>query len=469
MYTNIITLTDSYKMVHWQQYPKGTEGVYSYFESREGAKFPETVFFGLQALVKEHLLGSVVSRTGIEDAEELARHHFGTDTYFNRKGWEYLLNVHGGRLPVRIRAVPEGTVVPTSHVLMTVENTDPQAYWLTNHLETLLSHVWASSTVATISLEAKRLFCQLLDETAETDLGLPFMLHDFGFRGVSSVASAGLEGAGHLLHFLGTDTLQAMEAAREYYHADPTTLAFSVAATEHSVMTACGPEGEADLLDSLLTKYPTGILSVVGDSYDIEVFARDLVGGRFRERILARDGVFVLRPDSGDPVVVSGRVLDILEECVGCTVNAKGFKVLPPQMRMLWGDGLELEMIRDFLDAAKVKGWSAENFVFGMGGGLLQKINRDTQCFAMKSSAQRRNGVWYDIRKTPKGGQDKISKAGKLGLERGADGTWTTFRLAENGHNDLLETVFEDGRLVQDQTFEQIRERVAQYVQPPMR
>ena len=104
-----------------------------------------------------------------------------------------------------------------------------------------------------------------------------------------------------------------------------------------------------------------------------------------------------------------------------------------------------------------------------MGGGLLQKINRDTQCFAMKSSAQRRNGVWHDIRKTPKGGQDKISKAGKLGLERGADGTWTTFRLAENGHNDLLETVFEDGRLVQDQTFEQIRERVAQYVQPPMR
>ena len=464
MRTNIITLTDSYKLVHWRQYPEGTEGVYSYFESREGARFPDTVFFGLQALVKEHLIGSVVTREGIEDAAELARHHFGTDAYFNHEGWEHLLNVHDGRLPVRIRAVPEGTAVPTSHVLMTVENTDPQAYWLTNHLETLLSHVWASSTVATISLEAKRLFRRLLDETSDLDLGLPFMLHDFGFRGVSSVASAGLEGAGHLLHFLGTDTLQALEAAREYYYADLATLAFSVAATEHSVMTACGPEGEADLLDSLLVKHPTGILSVVGDSYDIEAFACELVGGRFRERILARNGVFVLRPDSGDPVTVSGRLLDILEERMRCTVNAKGFKVLPPQVRMLWGDGLELETIRRFLEAAKAKGWSAENFVFGMGGGLLQKINRDTQCFAMKSSAQCRNGVWHDIRKTPKGGQDKISKAGKLGLERGPDGTWTTFRLEENEHTDLLETVFEDGGLVRDQTFEQIREWAARYV-----
>ena len=191
---------------------------------------------------------------------------------------------------------------------------------------------------------------------------------------------------------------------------------------------------------------------------------RELVGGRFRERILARNGVFVLRPDSGDPVTVSGRLLDILEERMGCTVNAKGFKVPPPQVRMLWGDGRELETIRHFLEAAKAKGWSAENFVFGMGGGLLQKINRDTQCFAMKSSAQCRNGVWHDIRKTPKGGQDKISKAGKLGLERGPDGTWTTFRLEENEHTDLLETVFEDGGLVRDQTFEQIREWAARYV-----
>lgn len=462
MHTNIITLTDSYKFVHWRQYPEGTEGVYSYFESRKGARYSETVFFGLQALIKEYLTGSVVTREGMEEAAEMAQCHFGRDDYFNRKGWEYLLNVHKGRLPVRIRAVPEGTTVPTNHVLMTVENTDPEAYWLTNHLETLLSHVWASSTVATISLNAMRLFRRMLDETSENDAGLPFMLHDFGFRGVSSVESAGREGAGHLLHFLGSDTLQAIEAAREYYNADLTKLAFSVAATEHSVMTACGAEGEADLVESLLEKHPSGILSVVGDSYDIEHFTRNLVGGRFRERILSRDGVFVLRPDSGDPVKVSGRLLDILEELVDCSVNGKGFKVLPPQLRMLWGDGLVLDTVEKFLEAAKNKGWSSENFVFGMGGGLLQRINRDNQCFAMKCSAQKRNGVWNDVWKRSAGG--KASKAGKLGLEHDADGTWTTFRQDEPGRVDLLQTVFENGVLVHEESFEQIRERAASFV-----
>jgi nicotinamide phosphoribosyltransferase len=345
---------------------------------------------------------------------------------------------------------------------MTVENTDQEAYWLTNHLETLLSHVWAPSTVATISLNARRLFRRMLDETAETDAGLLFMLHDFGFRGVSSVESAGREGAGHLVHFLGTDTLQAIETARIYYSADLSSLAFSVAATEHSVMTACGAEGEADLVQNLLEKHPSGILSVVGDSYDIEHFTRHLVGERFRDCILSRDGVFVLRPDSGDPVEVSGRLLDILEELVGCSLNSKGYKVLPPQLRMLWGDGLVLDTVEKFLEAAKNKGWSSENFVFGMGGGLLQRINRDNQCFAMKCSAQKRNGVWHDVWKRSAGG--KASKAGKLGLEHAADGSWTTFRLDEPGHEDILQTVFENGVLVREETFEQIRERAARFV-----
>ena len=264
------------------------------------------------------------------------------------------------------------------------------------------------------------------------------------------------------MHFLGTDTLQAIETARIYYSADLSSLAFSVAATEHSVMTACGAEGEADLVQNLLEKHPSGILSVVGDSYDIEHFTRHLVGERFRDCILSRDGVFVLRPDSGDPVEVSGRLLDILEELVGCSLNSKGYKVLPPQLRMLWGDGLVLDTVEKFLEAAKNKGWSSENFVFGMGGGLLQRINRDNQCFAMKCSAQKRNGVWHDVWKRSAGG--KASKAGKLGLEHAADGSWTTFRLDEPGHEDILQTVFENGVLVREETFEQIRERAARFV-----
>jgi len=461
---NFVVLSDSYKFLHYLMYPENTQVVNSYFEAREGATFDETVFFGLQYYLKKYFEGVVVTPEKVAFAEYLAGKHFGNDTYFNKAGWQYLIDKHGGRLPLRIKAVPEGTPVPTSNVMMTVENTDPDsptpAYWLTNYAETILTHVWSASTVATLSRHVKKMIAKYVEKTAETDAGLPFMLHDFGFRGVSSVESAAYEGSGHLVNFMGTDTVPAIVCAMEYYDAD--VCGFSVPASEHSIMTALGEKGEREIIKRLIEKFPTGILSVVGDSYDIFRTTAELVGGEFKNQILERDGVYVVRPDSGEPVPTVLKVLDILGEKFKFTINKKGYKVLNPKVRVIWGDGLNYVMIENILKAMTKAGWSAENIVFGMGGGLLQKINRDTQRFAFKSCAQRRDGVWHDIWKDPVD-KSKVSKRGRLALVRlpeAAGGGYKTVQEA-NAPENVLQTVFEDGRILREYTFEEVRRNAA--------
>lgn len=454
----IISLSDSYKCGHHNMYVKGTQRVHSYLESRKGAQFKETVFFGLQFITKRYLTGVVVTRENIEAAAALYRLHFGNENLFNRAGWEYILNVRGGKLPVIIRAVPEGTPVPIDNVLMTVENTDDECFWLTNYLETILTHVWYGSTVATLSREVKKVLKHYYDRTADSDAGLAFGLQDFGCRGVSCMDQAGYGGCAHLINFLGTDTVPAMPFAAMYYGASFDGLGYSVPATEHSIMTALGAEGEYDLVQDLLNEYPTGILSVVGDSYNIFDMAKAL-GTRFKAQILARDGVFVLRPDSGDPEEVMMELLNILWKLFGGTVNSKGFRVLPKQIRLLWGDGIDIRGIQNILGAMLVNGWSIENIAcFGMGGGLLQKVNRDTQRSAFKCSAQMRNNVWIDIQKNPLD-QSKKSKAGRLKLIK-VNGEYKTVRLEEPGE-DILVTVFENGDITKEWTFVEVRKNAA--------
>jgi nicotinamide phosphoribosyltransferase len=436
-------------------YLLGTETVSSYFESRNGARFDETVFVGLQALLIEHLVGVVVTREKIEQAAKLSKAHFGNDKIFNRAGWEYILNEHGGKLPVRIMAVPEGTPVTVSNVMMTVENTDPKCFWLTNHLETLLTHVWYASTVATLSRETKKIIKHYLERTADNLGGLNFMLHDFGFRGVSSVESAAMGGMGHLVNFLGTDTVVAMEAAMEYYDADINNLAFSVPATEHSVMTSGGPEGEVAVVRRLIEAYPDGILAMVIDSYNDKNFITNVIGKTLKDEILGRNGVTVFRPDSGDPEQVTLDVVERLGAAFGFTRNNKGYRVLNPKVRVLWGDGIDMRGVDNILGTLLVNGWSAENMVFGMGGGLLQKVNRDTQRFAFKCSAQKRNGVWYDIYKNPLD-KSKASKRGHLALVRNADGKLETIPARDTTYN-LLVPVFENGVLLKRYTFAEVR------------
>ncbi len=454
---NPTLMTDGYKLTHHSQYPDGTEGVYSYFESRIGATYSETTFFGLQYLIKRHLIGSVVHERDIAEGERFSEKYFGMPGMFNSAMWRHIVDRHGGRLPVRIRAVPEGVVVPTANVLMTIENTDPACFALTNHLETLLCHLWYPCTVATLSRKIKQMIERFMDATAPAPAGIDFMLHDFGYRGVENVEAAGIGGCAHLVNFLGTDTIAAIECAMRYYNAKD-VCAFSVPATEHSVMTALGREGEAAMFERVLGLYPKGIVSIVSDSYDIFAAVQNIVcAPAFRQKVLARDGVLVIRPDSGDPVTTILRLCDMLAGCYGASVNAKGYREINPKVRLLWGDGIDYDGVYNILNALKNAGWSASNMsCFGCGGGLLQKSHRDVQRFAFKCSAQKRGGVWHDIAKNPLD-TTKMSKKGRLALIRGAAGNLRTVREDEADGRDLLETVFENGELLRDMAFDEIR------------
>jgi nicotinamide phosphoribosyltransferase len=460
--SNFILKTDSYKLGHWQQYPEGTEAVFSYLEAREGAQYERTVFFGLQSILHT-LSGAVVTQADVDWAASVAKAHFGNPNLFNRKGWEFIVNECRGRLPLHIRAVAEGTPVPNSNVLMTVENTRPEAFWLTNAVESLLLHVWYPTTVASVSYNVKQVLKRALGQSSDNPDAVNFMLHDFGYRGAATDDAAAIGGAAHLVNFLGTDTLPAMELLMSDYSADPTTLAFSVPATEHSVMTALGREGEMDQVQRLLEQYPTGIVSCVADSYNIYQFA-DAVGERFKDQILARDGKFVVRPDSTTllhttPAMLVIELLNRLWYTIGGTTNSKGYRVLDPHVGLLWGDGIDPRGIAKIVDTMVMKGWSAENIVFGMGGGLLQKVNRDTQRFAFKSSAQKRHGLWYDVYKEPLDATKK-SKKGRLKLIQRAPHGWATVRATADGQ-DLLRSVFYDGETLIYDNLDDIRARAA--------
>lgn len=450
---NFILKTDSYKLSHWKQYPKGTSRVFSFFESRGGA-FDQVVFFGLQYLLQEHFAGQVVTEENIREAAEVARLHFGNDALFNEAGWRYILERHGGRLPLEIRAVPEGVVTFTSNALITVENTDENVPWLTNYIETLLVQTWYPCTVATQSREMKKIILRYLEETG-TPGDINFKLHDFGFRGSTTFESAEIGGAAHLVNFQGTDTLAAVMLLRRHY--DEPMAGFSVPATEHSTITSWGRQGEYDAFANTLEAYPDGIVSVVSDSYDIYHACRELWGSRLKAKVLERNGVLVVRPDSGDPIKVVVAVLDILGDAFGYVRNKKGFKVLNPKVRVIQGDGITYASLGGVLEVMKDNRWSADNIVFGSGGGLLQKVDRDTQKFAFKCSATERDGEWHDVMKDPVTDPGKRSKAGRLAMIM-QDHGYKTVRYTGKEEN-LLVPVFRNGEVLVRHTFADIRKR----------
>ena len=455
MKRNLLLQTDSYKLTHWRQYPPGLEHVYSYIESR-GGMFPQTVFFGLQYYLKEYLQGPVFTPDDIREAAGFARAHLSGD-YFNRAGWKELYAAHRGRLPVEIKAVPEGTVLPVSNVLLTIENTDPRFPWLTNYLETLILKVWYPITVATLSREIKRVMLAALERSGDPSL-LPFKLHDFGYRGVSSEETAAIGGAAHLVNFQGTDTIAGIRFLQEYYGAP--MAAFSIPAAEHSTMTAWGKEREEEAYAHLLEQFPTGWVSVVSDSYDVFRACAEIWGAKLRRQVLAREGTVVVRPDSGDPKRVLLQVFEILGERFGCEVNAKGYRVLHPKVRVIQGDGVNFWTIQDILTAITCAGWSADNLAFGMGGALLQQVNRDTQRFAFKCSCVTIRGQDHEVYKDPVTDQGKWSKRGRLALLRDGEDYETLATTRNRPHaDDLLKTVFRDGQILIEYTLDQIRER----------
>jgi nicotinamide phosphoribosyltransferase len=451
---NIILKTDSYKLSHSVQYPTGTEKVYSYFESRSGAKFNETTFFGLQAYIKKYLLGVVVTRQDVEEAKEFADSHVGPGI-FNYEGWMYIVEKHGGKLPVRIKAVAEGTSVSTSNVLMTIENTDSKCFWLTNYLETLLVQVWYGSTVATLSRDNKKNILQALVESGDP-AGIMFKCHDFGYRGVSSDESAGMGGMAHLVNFMGTDTMAGIIYAKEYYNAE--MAGFSIPASEHSTITSWGREGETEAMKNMLVKYnKSPLVACVSDSWDVENACANIWGGELKEAVLAHNGTLVIRPDSGNPLKIVPQLIKILGDKFGFRTNEKGYLVLNDHVRVIQGDGITNESIPLILAELKKDRLSADNLAFGSGGGLLQMVNRDTQRFAFKCSSITINGHEREVFKNPITDSTKASKKGRLALVK-EDGKWDTINEAELGdRKNYLETVFENGELVKEITFDEVR------------
>ena len=461
---NICLLTDSYKITHHYFYPKGTKKIYSYLESRVGAEFNKTIFYGLQYIIKKYLEGKAVTQEKIDEADNLMRTHLG-EGIFNREGWQYILDEFDGMLPIEIKAVPEGTPVDVGNVLMTVENTDDKCYWLVNYLESLLLQVWYPSTIATLSAEVRKLANFYLDVTGSDKSNLDFMLHDFGYRGATSTESSMLCGSALLLSFSGTDTIPALTIPENYYN-DSEVYGFSVQATEHSVMTSLGQDGEIQQTLNVIENAKNGILSMVIDSYDYRNFLRQASteGSELNDAILkflSIDGnKVVFRPDSGEPVSTTIDCLNILESGFGSYDTESGYKVFDANIGLLWGDGLNYHKIRDILFAMKSNGWAAENIIFGMGGGLHSSVNRDTQRNAFKCSAQLRDGQWFDIFKNPLDSSKK-SKTGRFKLIED-DGSFKTISIDDEG-DDILRTVFKDGKLLVDEKYCDVKLRAQNY------
>lgn len=460
---SILLNADSYKFSQYLQDPEGNTNQFSYIESR-GGLWNQTVFFGLQMYLKEYLT-KPITQEDIDFAEPLIKAH---GEPFNREGWEYILHKHNGYLPLRIKAAPEGLVIPVKNVLVTIENTDSNCAWLTSFVETsLLRGVWYPTTVCSNSYESKKIILDYLIKTGDPSL-IDYKLVDFGSRGASSFETAGIGGIAHLVNFKVTDNITALLYGREYYNID--VAGYSIPASEHSV--ACSyaaiapedivisndPKNELAYIRQMLKFLDNYLMvSIVGDAYDIYNFAELL--GSIKDEIIekTKGGKFVvLRPDSGTPPEVVTKCLQILDRHFGSVVNDKGFKVLN-HVRVIQGDGITQDTIDRILYRAMNAGYSADNITFGQGGKLLQGVDRDTQKFAMKCSSIIVDNVEYDVFKAPITDMGKESKRGRITLYKNEERYFTDLE----GRTDCVEILgiaFENGKLLEDYTFEEVRE-----------
>ncbi len=452
---NLILNTDSYKLSHYLGYPEGQTQTYSYAESR-GGKYPATIFLGLQAFIKQYLL-KPITQDMIDEAAEFAALH---GEPFNREGWELILSRHNGYLPLSIRAVPEGTLVDVKNIFASVENTDDDMPWLTSYIETALMRIWYPITVATRIYYMKQRMKPYYDRTS--DIGdMSFGILDFSSRGVSSLETSEIGGLGHLLHFIGSDNIPAIMYARENYGIG--MAAFSVPATEHSIMTALSEaedENEAFefLVDNMMQE--NGILSIVSDTYNVFEAAAKW-DAKLVAKIRAKNGTLVFRPDSGEMIDVLPKLFKILDEKFGHDVNEKDFKVLR-NVKILWGDGITEDTVHIPFQLAELLGYSADSIFTGSGGGLMSaNIDRDTCKFAFKASNIVVNGESMGICKSPITDPGKNSKRGKLMLLK-QDGKFVTKRRYDNTKymGDHLREVYRNGKLLIDDSFEVIRSRV---------
>lgn len=489
-----ILLKDGYKVGHKFQYPEGTTLVYSNMTPRRARNeaIQEIVFFGLQYFIEEYLIRQFDEAFFSQPKEAVLQayarrmdHYLGKDAV----SYDHIAALHDlGYLPLEIKAVAEGSLVPLRVPVLTIKNTLPEFFWLTNMLETLMSAIiWKPCTSATTAFQYLRTFTRYAEETVGADKSfIPWQGHDFSFRGMSGVEDALMSGAAHLLSFAGTDTIPAIDFLETYYGADckQELIGGSVPATEHSVMCMGSQDGEIETFERLITKvYPAGVVSIVSDTWD---FWQVITGflPQLKERILAREGKVVIRPDSGDPVkIIVGDedaipgspeykgAVTCLWEIFGGTVTEKGYKLLDPHIGLIYGDSITTERQDAILEGLKRKGFASYNVVLGIGSYTYEYVTRDTFGFAMKATYGEVEGKGRDIFKDPKTDD---------GTKKSAKGLMQVFRNEATGRLELkdqcswaeeaqgeLKTVFKDGKLTREQTLAEIRERLKQHIQQP--
>jgi len=477
--SNLLLQTDVYKFGHKDQYPPGTNKVYSYLESRgsreDGLEY--SVFYGLQFYLRKYF-SSPVTHDDVDEYQDVASGILGPDN-INARQFRELADL--GYIPLRIKAVPEGTVMPLHNVLMTITNTHDDFAWLVNYVETLLMKLWLPITVASNSYRFRRMFNGFADRTVGNRDHVPFQMHDFGYRGSGSEESAAIAGSAHLLSFLGTDTTAAVCLLRDHYLAASCEgpIGLSVPASEHSVMCAWDEKNEDRLaIENMLDTYPSGIVSIVSDTYDLWKTITEGYCGEFKERIMQRNGKVVVRPDSGDPpLIICGDpsadsieaqkgVIRLLDEGFGSKTNDLGFKEIDEHIGMIYGDAIWYDRAQQILSKMAGMGYASNNIVFGSGGLLLNQWSRDTLKMAIKATYCEVEGEPRPIEKVPATDKSKRSKKGLLMLQKYDTDIGTSFRTWDQvspvqEDDGVLEDVFVDGELVRTQTLTSVRETLA--------
>lgn len=500
---NPLLATDVYKMSHAQQYCPGTHKVYSYLIARSDKTFDRTLLFGLQYYLQEYLSTKLTPEMG-EEFLKYRKMILGSNPPDVEQKIRALCQL--GYFPLEIKAVPEGTVMPVRNVLMTISNTHPDFYWAVGFIESLILKVWYSTTVASCCLKYRQVVDTYFEATVSRDMYFlkDYTVHDFGYRGDSSEESAAISGAAHLLTFTGSDTVPALPFLEEYYDADMNSVVMaSVPASEHSVMCSFARENEFAAFENMLDLYPTGIVSIVSDTFDVYRVLTEFAE-RLKPRILARDGKVVFRPDSGNPETiicgtipyfaskkhvlsdydcvfikddqkyysVSGKTftectptpeqkgaIRLLDEMFGSTINDKGYRVLNPKVGLIYGDGMYLERYERTLQTLKDMGYAASNLVIGVGG-ILRNHSRDTLGFAIKATYVEVNGEQREIEKDPITDSKKKSHKGLMYLVE-KDGQYTTIDqcTAEQEKMGILKTVFLNGQMVGRTSLAEIKSR----------
>lgn len=479
---NPLHFTDAYKLDHRRQYPDGTTLVYSNWTPRKSRKdgIHQITLFGLQYFIKKYLIEDFQKNFFDKDKKEiLSNYQRRVNNYLgeNKVGIEHISALHDlGYLPIKIKAIPEGESVSIRTPMFVIYNTRPEFFWLTNYFETLLSMtVWLPCTSATIAKEYRRILDAYAQETSSNPSFVDWQGHDFSMRGMAGMEAAMMSAAGHLLSFTGSDTIPAVDFLEQYYQAnsDEEIVAGSIAATEHSVMSMGSNEGEFKTFHRLITEtYPTGMLSIVSDTWNLWKVLDDYLP-TLKNSILQRDGKIVIRPDSGDPAdIICGKansthpsermgVIESLWNTFGGHVNSKGFKELDPHIGAIYGDSITLERAEEICRRLKKKGFASTNIVFGIGSYTYQYNTRDTFGFAMKATYGEIQGEGRDIFKDPitDDGMKKSARGllrlneenGQYKLEQKVD--W-------NREGGAMRTVYEDGRLLIDESLKTIRQRV---------